>query len=555
MGYERAINVAYDRISEELLDAVEIFRGAKNAFEIRRQYHAREIDLFCYECEQGLGVSTSKYDRLFFKHHPNSDTCILKDGKLTPEESEQFDAIYKSKESDRHKYLKNKIAELLRNTPGVEPKSVIADKKYLSDGSSKRRPDVFGIYQGKQLVFEIQLSNLPLKYILDRYNFYKGKGIYLIWVLDNFDVQAQSQMVRDIKYLSDHQNFFKLDETTSDLKLICTYKKPFINERNKLISPWRSQPVPLADIKFDQSVYQIYYYNYDQALVSEQKRLEQILLNQEAAAEKAAQEELLGEANETANDFIYRMADHRKRRLLFYRFPHYLDQLDELALEQLRLKLDFAHKLKNDQPLFHHYLLTAGKNEYDFLDFLAGENRLGIDINQVSASGGTAFQAIQQNPATKSYRSGLVRTLLKRGYIFKVGDRESFFEGKNEPEHEGEFLIYELSAKCPFTDLVDPIFYHSNVFFTLSSLQQGRIIHFKLKGWKNIAINAVQNYKQHWPYVELAMKKYGIWDLVIADDQKGTFLRKLEAFYAQAPEPDHTLSEVIRICYPEIFDQ
>lgn len=554
MGHDRAINIAYDRISDTQLDAHEIFRGAKNAFEIRRQYHAREIDLFCCECEQPLGVSTSKYDQLFFKHQPNSNGCILKDGKLTLLESEQFDAIYKSKESPRHKFLKNKIAELLRNTDGVETDSVFADKKYFYDNLSKRRPDVYAIYQGRQLVFEIQLSNLPLKYILDRYNFYKKLGIYLIWILDNFDVQAQSQMVRDIKYLSAYQNFFKLDEKTSDLNLLCTYKKPFINESNKLISPWRVQSVPLSGIEFDQNQYQIYFYNYDLALVIEQKKLNERIAAQIAAQEKAEQEALLVVADKQANGFIAKIAHHRNNGLLFYKFPLYLDDLDDLALEQLQLKLDFKNKFKDNKPLFHYYLSTAKNNEYDFVNFLINEERLGINVNLTAENGRTAFQEIQENNNTRTYLNGAIKSLFKRGYTLKAGDREAFFAGKNEAEYEGEYLLFELASRCPFADMVEQVYYHSNVFYTLSSIEQGRIIQFKLKAWKDIAINAVHNYKHFWPYVELALKKYGIWDQVIADDRKGTFLKKLEVFYQQIPQPDYSIDELVKALYPQIFE-
>lgn len=100
--YERSIKIAFDRLSGEILKAEEVFDIKKDAFTVRRQFHKNEIDLSCCECEQKLNVSTSKYDRLHFKHQANDGDCIFK-SNLTPEDVEQINQILVGKESDRHK--------------------------------------------------------------------------------------------------------------------------------------------------------------------------------------------------------------------------------------------------------------------------------------------------------------------------------------------------------------------------------------------------------------------------------------------------------------------
>ncbi|MEQ8424095.1 MAG: DUF6035 family protein, partial [Cyclobacteriaceae bacterium] len=214
--FERSIKLAVDRLSGELIVADEAFAKSKEAFAIRHQAHSGELDLYCRECNQKLTVPTSKYDRIHFRHLPNAEYCILKDGNLSPEEIEQFNKILIAKESERHKELKRKIAKKLLKVEGVDAASITIDDKFIIRGNEKRGPDVYCRYWDKQLVFEIQLSNLSLRYILSRYNFYKKHSIYLIWVLDNFDVHKQGQLERDIKYLSEHQIFFNLDEKVED---------------------------------------------------------------------------------------------------------------------------------------------------------------------------------------------------------------------------------------------------------------------------------------------------------------------------------------------------
>lgn len=183
--YERSIKIAFDKASGEILEADEVFDETKNAFELRRQYQKKDLLLSCCECEQDLMVSGSKFDRLHFKHKSGHDYCILSDGQLSPEEHEKFTEILKSKESDRHKELKNKIGLLLQEVEGINKNSIAIDNRFIIRGIEKRRPDVYCKYQGKELVFEIQLSDLSLGYILSRYEFYKKHGMYLIWILDN----------------------------------------------------------------------------------------------------------------------------------------------------------------------------------------------------------------------------------------------------------------------------------------------------------------------------------------------------------------------------------
>jgi len=35
--------------------------------------------------------------------------------------------------------------------------------------------------------------------------------MFLIWILDDFDIHNQGTLERDIKYLTEYENFFKLD--------------------------------------------------------------------------------------------------------------------------------------------------------------------------------------------------------------------------------------------------------------------------------------------------------------------------------------------------------
>lgn len=320
MSYRRSIDLALDKKSGILYDADKIFKNQKDGYELRTAYNLGQLDLHCCNCDQELLISDSKKDRLHFKHFPNANYCDLKDSKWTDLEIQQYNDVLRSKESDRHKYLKNRIADLLRMAQGVVPESVIADTKFFFNEREKRRPDVYCRYLDKELVFEIQLSQLSQRYILDRYSFYRGKGIYLIWILDKFDVHGQSQMERDIKYLAPFQNFFKLDEQINSFHLSCIYKSPFITQENTILSPWRSISVSLEQIKFDPEIFQIYYLDFQKTLLETEKMLE-LKKAKERELEYQQKTQQLNQREELeADNVLAQLKTYRQKGYNFYKF-------------------------------------------------------------------------------------------------------------------------------------------------------------------------------------------------------------------------------------------
>ena len=222
--FRRTIDVARCKETGEIFRASERFIETKEAFFYRRLYHEKSISFECIECDQDLSISGSKNDRIHFKHFPDHDPCFLVQNNFNLEEQKFYERALIAKESERHKELKQKIGYRLAFVEGVEADSISVDDKFIIKGKDKRKPDVYCRYKGKELVFEIQLSELSLGYILSRHNFYKAHGIYLIWILDTYDIRDQGTKEKDLKYLSYHQNFFRLDESVTDFKLICDYK-------------------------------------------------------------------------------------------------------------------------------------------------------------------------------------------------------------------------------------------------------------------------------------------------------------------------------------------
>ncbi len=549
--YDRSIKIAFDKTSGEVLDADEVFDITKDAFEIRRKYHEKNLILSCCECEQDLMVSGSKYDRLHFKHKPGHGYCILADGKLTPQDHEKFTEILKAKESDRHKELKNKIGELLKNVSDVDANTILIDNKFIIKDNEKRRPDVYCKFQDKELVFEIQLSDLSLGYILSRYDFYKKHGMYLIWILDNFDVRNQGTLERDIKYLTKYRNFFKLDEKSETLKLECEYKFVRLTNDNKLQTPWVKKSVSLNDLKFDSEVFQAFYYNFgDNKSRTEtlQKQREQEI---KEAERKKREQEKLENAKKTAKNIVAKIADFRKRKIQnFECISNELEELDDFELSVLNETLNL--KEKNKSPLIK-WIDKATQGDVVFLSFILKTDKIELDINATDDNGRTPFQAIFENK--NIHKTTPTLSLLQAGYKLTESDNQTLFELQEKQKISAtDFYIFKICNNLTDRNLVPNAFQFSKLLFIIESARKNELITFNFTGnkWVSFANNAIQYYSEYWEYIELVFKRYGLWDKLIQLDTKGTFQKKVEQFYSNMPRQKYDFDEVFNDLYPEI---
>lgn len=552
--YDRSIKIAFDKTSGEILEADEVFDIKTDAFEIRKKYHEKNLILSCCECEQDLMVSGSKYDRLHFKHKPGHGYCILADGKLTPQEHERFTEILKAKESARHKELKNKIGEQLKSVKGVDINSIAIDDKFIIKENGKRRPDVYCRFQDKEIVFEIQLSDLSLGYILSRYEFYKKHGIYLIWILDNFDIHKQGTLERDIKYLTIYQNFFKLDEQSDSLKLECEYKYPFLTDDNKLLTKWLKKSVSLSELKYDSEVFQAYYYNFgDNKTKTEtlqRKKAEEI----KEAERKRLEKLKLVNATNRAKHLRNLVADFRKRKIQnFSSIIDELDELDEFETKILNDVLNLKGKVVESKPPLIKWIDESKQEDAPFLEFILGTNKIELDINKTDDSDRTALQAILLN--NNIHNTLPIKSLFKAGYKLTDNDQEFL---KELQETQKDFIadahIYKLCNNLTDRSLVDDVFSFSKLLFIIESAKQGELIYYNFTGnkWISFANNAIQYYSEYWEYLELSFKRFELWDKLIQLDKNGTFQKKVEKFYSTMPRQKYDFDRVFNDLYPEI---
>jgi len=548
--FERSIKLAFDKTSGEILEADKEFSETKDAFQIRRRYHENKLNLSCCECEQDLIVSGSKFDRIHFKHKPGHSFCILSDGQLSPKEQDVFNKIIKSKESERHIELKNKIGKLLRNVEGVDLESIAIDNKFILRNGEKRRPDVFCKYKGHEIVFEIQLSELSLGYILSRYEFYKKNQMFLIWILDNYDIYNQGTLERDIKYLTEYQNFFKLDENSDSLKLLCRYKLPILADDNSFLTKWLAKSVSLAQLQFDTNCYQVYYYDFGSNKTKVEKKQKARESELREIERQKQEEQRKKEAHEKAKSIISEIRFLRKE--LNPSFEGLLQIIEELSPLELEILNGSLGLVKRDEPVIR-WIASAKRQDYKFIEFLITCEKIEKNLNEINSKGITAFQALINNQEFHIYEKELLlRKMIEFGYKLNSGDLHNLNILIINPD---DLFLYELSNKLNNKRLTAKVFEHFKAIFIIESAKRHELVGYKYPNniWIQLANTAIEYYKEYWDYIESAFKHYQIWELVEKADVKGKFKTKLQNYYSSMPEQNYELDDVINELYPEIF--
>lgn len=106
-------------------------------------------------------------------------------------------------------------------------------------------------------------------------------------------------------------------------------------------------------------------------------------------------------------------------------------------------------------------------------------------------------------------------------------------------------------------DLIPQLFLNKNgvinTAFVLEALEKDYPQYFNYRNnpWQNIANNAIQNYKRHWPFIEAAYKKHNKWEQIVANE---SFRKKHEQLDLADIMKQMALDEytIFRLAYPDL---
>lgn len=262
-----------------LLDESEFSALRRSALAARRDRKRGGTSMLfqCAICKHPVYLARYKMEsgNRWFVHDGKSENCPWYEGnRLTPDQTKAL--IYRGQqEGARHQEIKKFLAHWLVADPLVL--GTCLEKTTFSEVVSGewRRPDVKCQYQGKPLVFEIQLSYTFLSDVIARDEFYRREGIFIIWVFAAFDLNRA--VVIDEAFFN-RRNLFVLDADATDQTIergALTFSgfrqvPQLVDE--VIVDSWTSEFVELKDILFPSDTLRPYFYDYE----SERKVIESI---------------------------------------------------------------------------------------------------------------------------------------------------------------------------------------------------------------------------------------------------------------------------------------
>ena len=228
----------------------------------------------CPFCKTPVILKMGSKRKAHFAHtkRPEGVKCAICEENDMTDEDRVWQKYNQPKETDEHIRLKKLIWSTLLNDPNARNVKIEKNKRGSVTPTRWKRPDVQCLYNGKELVFEVQISKTWISDIVEREVFYKTNGAFIIWVFNDFNISAPGLDITqaDIFYNNPEVNLFVLDkeaeeriDKTGELSLNCYYKKSKADTRtNSIVDSWTNSLIGLSNIQYDQTSKKPFYYNY-----------------------------------------------------------------------------------------------------------------------------------------------------------------------------------------------------------------------------------------------------------------------------------------------------
>lgn len=351
--------------------------------------------LVCAICRVPVYVSGTPEGKVFFKHRHERADCPWKTGG-TGLDHDAIEAIKYNgaKESHLHRLLKEFIKQCLDTDPRFT--DVQVEVTYRSTGIDKswRRPDVQAKFNGKPVVFEIQLSTTFLDVIIERKLFYQREGASLIWIFAKFDVEDQRFTEKDVFY-NNNLNVFVVNERTVDQStagggfiLQCHWRQPaMIEQAVKFVH--EQADVGFGDLTFDIENQRVFYFDFDAALIEAERCL--LVTQRDAGVQRLRDDIQAYWCTRSAGAFTW-PGDMRTRMHSYgHELPEFIWQ--DRSLEGV-LNAAYSAKLGRVIGWRHDTLVQVAHNVFDhykpyvpiFFQMIAAFDRTG-QLKALDASG------------------------------------------------------------------------------------------------------------------------------------------------------------------------
>lgn len=255
------IPLVFDSVSKSLVDADVVLAVPDSDIsrlrdQIQRERKANNTRYRCGLCRDPLYVSNSGGTSHFAHYIDSGNNCAWRSELPKSLDLISAERFVGRQEGELHQRLILTLIELCHRTDGFSKIGIPNQTLFGLPGTGHRFPDLAADYQGKRVVFELQISSTYLPVISDREYFYRRNGIYLIWLVHRFETTHSRQTERDILAVRSRQVFeldidaIKASLETTHLHLKLHWQAISETDR-KVVWKWQSRLVRFDELTFD----------------------------------------------------------------------------------------------------------------------------------------------------------------------------------------------------------------------------------------------------------------------------------------------------------------
>ncbi len=559
-----------DSGTRDVLNAEDVLRDQDRRqdelFKLRRRleegYGTNSFPHICHACKQPIAlrgaaqvVAGLREEHFFFKHFRPSPTCDVIEERLDRDTVRRL-RYNGLKESWEHIRAKEMLFAYLQK----EPRLVTSEhEKTIRDQATPRnyrKPDVRGIFEDKDIAFEIQVSPELLDVIVARKQFYCENSMFLMWVFLHFSTDKNFLQFfhKDILYSNNH-NVFAFDEAAQArslamdrLVLHCFYHVPEVSS-GELSYEWKDEFVTLDDLTFVNGRWDTFYYDTEGVAQTMREELaaqvpppkEEKVWPKEVAEAAAAhgvhEEEIdLSAPNERVDNAVEFLREFYQRGYSLLR-PQDEDPIDRLqrsdypALNK-RLDLNGPRASKRMADLF------VKPEKMMFLEYICERDLLDLDVNLLSSEGHSMLLSIvMQYPDHREFEHRLALLFMK-GYKLTIGDRgflERLYDNNQHRKSKGNRMLLErwgyatIYAALRKVDVIDAMM-STDFLRAVLSLKTRTVLYREYNTLAEVSHHILQ-YKEGLTGVyKKALKKYGLYAQVCNEDRTGQVMALMEQF-------------------------
>ncbi|MEO7882257.1 MAG: DUF6035 family protein [Mucilaginibacter sp.] len=497
------------------------------------------VELVCIYCKQPVAIrGRSDQDQakhFFFQHTYKSRWCIIKTGVRLTEEQVRCVKYNGEKESILHDKLKRLIAYYAqqdKDTSVVRIDQVYKDRA-ISD--KWRKPDVLVFHKLGKIAFELQLSTTFLSVIVGRTIFYQNRGIFLIWVFPNFSLISDQQKFtqKDVFY-NNRLNVYVFDADSQaksreygKLMLTCFYREYYLHGE-EILNKWSKATIELKDLVFKNDTTEVYFYDADKAKAALELEIKQI------KAERSKAQRQLRIDNSVDNVAYFLKQVYKKDWLKYQEEESPFDLVnDPIIVEALDKRLKFT-----GENAFVVKKLFYERKKPGFLKLLCSEDCILIDTALLNEGDKTVFQElleIENADQFKLYLSFLFRKGYKmteedRSTLQSIYDHNYFNQTESERANIERWAYAKLYTLLSLKNLAFDLKSIHRFLYGILSLKHRTIIGYNYDSMKRLAHKMLEKYPEYGSMYISAIKSFGHYDELIADDTSRKLKPKMELF-------------------------